>query len=479
MAKNKSFREKIKDDIKNFIAPPKEEKKPKGIGKPVAQQKIMVEQMGAGAESSYFWLLNFLRHPNGLGYDVEKTSDVFSSTEMSSFFGAVEERKQRQQERVSQYLATLGSMTKSVFQMIRELRIMDERLEYYEKSYKEDEAAEITLKNIWTNIVEGGAESPTSIFGMARRLGFVIVPDLFFKINPKKGSAGVDKEVEALKNEGINARVRSVLKHKLLEYYVWKEKTYKELKWGKNFRLKALNQHYQSMKMYIKWVKPFLKNVQRLELTQTNEPEMVTAFETNMIKLELFARRSTYDMPTDRGLVERKFKDKIPCIKVEIKFVAMPEMAFQKEYQRGALHVGKTEITIQGYVLSPKDIENYKKSKEMEDLDILKYVDASLESLGDELKKYLIESGEVTAGQLGEKPKEEKKFYLKDVAEPFTNIFKGLNEMFGGLKWAPEDKEKKSSYYEQEQEKEAAGVVKVQVYTLYDVYKKTHGMLSW
>ncbi|MEM4266815.1 MAG: hypothetical protein QW404_02050, partial [Candidatus Nanoarchaeia archaeon] len=115
MAKSKFF----KGAVSSLVGPGEEApRKPKVLGvdiKPVRQQKIILEQMGASAEPSYFWVLNFLRHPNGLGYEVEKTSDIFSSSEMSTFFGAAEERKQRQQERVSQYLATIGSMTKSVF----------------------------------------------------------------------------------------------------------------------------------------------------------------------------------------------------------------------------------------------------------------------------------------------------------------------------------------------------------------------------
>ncbi|MFH1332583.1 MAG: hypothetical protein ABIH63_04860 [archaeon] len=457
-------------------APPK----PKVLGvdiKPVRTQKVIVEQMGASAEPSYFWVVNFLRHPNALGYEVEKTSDIFSATEMSTFFAVAEERKQRQQERISQYLATIGSMTKSVFQMVRELRIMDERLEYYERSYKGDESGEITLKNIWTNIVEGGAESPTSVFGLARKLGFVIIPDLFFKINPRSGSAGVDREVNALKNEGINARVRNILKHKLIEYYTWKEKTYNELKWGKNFRLKALNQHYQTMRMYIKWIKPFLRNIQKLELSQSSAPELVTAFETNLIELELFAHKQTYEMLTDRGVVEREFTEKKPCIRVRFKFVALPEMAFQKEFQRAAVHAGRTEIIIEGYVLSDRDIEDYKKAKEIEDLDLLRSVDASLDALGDELKNYLVQSGEVTPEQVGMRKEEKNRIKAKDLMMPFTSIFKGFNEMFGGLGKVGD--KKKLSYYEREQESAAAAVVSDNVYVLYDVYKKTHGMLSW
>lgn len=77
MAKSKLF----KGAFKNILGPGEEapkELKVLGVDiKPVRQQKIILEQMGASAEPSYFWVINFLRHPNALGYEVEKTSDVF------------------------------------------------------------------------------------------------------------------------------------------------------------------------------------------------------------------------------------------------------------------------------------------------------------------------------------------------------------------------------------------------------------------
>src|SRR3989338_1252916 len=120
---------------------PKESKV--ALGTPVARNRLIVQRMSGGSEAMYFWILNFIRHPNALGYDVvEKISDVFSASESSSFFGNIEQRKSVQQDRISQYLATIGNMTKSVFQIIRELRVIDERLDYYEKSLRADSDVE-------------------------------------------------------------------------------------------------------------------------------------------------------------------------------------------------------------------------------------------------------------------------------------------------------------------------------------------------
>jgi len=45
--------------------------------------------------------------------------------------------------------------------------------------------------------------------------------------------------------------------------------------------------------MYIHWVKPYLRNIQRLQLDQskTETPDLLVAFESSMIEVELLARR--------------------------------------------------------------------------------------------------------------------------------------------------------------------------------------------
>ncbi|MBL7101116.1 MAG: hypothetical protein ISS23_04135 [Nanoarchaeota archaeon] len=449
----------------------------------IRKQKIIMQQMQAGGEAYYFWILNFIRNPNALFYDVEKTSDIYTASEASSYFGAIEARKEAQMRNVNQYMATIGQLTKNLFQMIRELRVIDERRDYYEKSEEGDESAEVALKGMWVSLVEGGAENPLSVTGMARKLGFVILPDLFFKINPKKGSKGVDKEVDALAEQGINARVRSVLKQKLMQYYLWKERTGGELKWRKNFVLKSVAQTYHSIKLYSHWLKPYLRNIRKLQMAGMESPDLVSAFESSYVELELFATKDKYEAPlpgtAETELVEREFRAYFPCIKVNFSYVTRPEMAFQQEYtHKGAVHAGRTTIEIEGYVLTKKQLDQYRVEKQTEDLDLIQSVEASVESLGEELQKYLKEAGELDG------KKEEKKVergMAEGALEPFTAIFKGFGDLFGGL--VPRKKKggfKKMSDFELEQEKAAATAsVKTNVFILYDVFKKAHGMLSW
>lgn len=486
-------REKMKQNVLKLFGEgeSEEEKKPvkleigpKASVKPVRSQKLIIQQMQAAAEAYYFWILNFIRNPNALDYAVEKTSDVFTATEASSYWSNIEARKEAQMRSVNQWMATIGQLVKNLFQMIRELRIIDERRDYYEKSEAGDESAEVALKGMWVSMVEGGAENPTSVTGMARKLGFVILPDLFFKVNPKNGSKGVDREVKDLADQGINARVRSVLAQKLMQYYLWKERTGQELKWRKNFVLKSMSQTYHSTKLYSHWLKPYLRNIRKLQMKGMESPDLVTAFESSWIEMELFCVKDKYfaELPAtaEKELVEREFSAYFPCIKVSFNYITRPEMAFQQEYQhKGAMHAGRTTIEIEGYVLTKGQLEQYRVKKEEEDLELIRSVEESVESLGDELKKYLKEAGELE----GKKEEAKKEAGMTEgIFEPFVNIFKGFGEVFGGL--VPEKKfsagGKKLTQFELEQEKNAAkGIVTANVYTLYDVFKKAHGMLSW
>ncbi len=474
----KSFLKMFGEEAGEEEAPVKLELPNKDI-KAVRTQKVIVQQMQAAGEAFYFWILNFVRNPNGPGYNIEKTSDIYTATEASSYFGAIEARKEAQMRNVSTNLATIGQLTKNLFQMVRELRIIDERRDYYEKSEKGDESAEVALKGIWVSLVEGGAENPFSVTGLARKVGFVIVPDLFFQINPKNGSKGIDKEVKALADQGINARVRSVIQQKLMQYYLWKERTGKELTWRKNFVLKSMSQTYYSIKMYTHWLKPYLKNIKKLQMAGITSPDLVTAFETSYIDLELFCTKDIYEAETPMGFVERKYTKYFPCIRIKFNYVTRPEMAFQQEYQyKGAVHSGRMIIQIEGYVLTKEQLEQYRIKKEEEDLELIKSVEESVESLGDELKKYLEEAGELSGKKKLDKKKKEAGM-TEGILEPFVGIFKGFGELFGGL--APEKKVggKKLSEFEAEQEKAAAEAVSDHVFTVYDVFKKAHGMMSW
>ncbi len=185
-----------------------------GYPTPARRYRLHYEGYNVSIEEPYFWVLHYLRYFSGYPY-IDKITDIFAAAENSAFFGASQQRLGLQQDKVSQFLATIGKMVRELFQLVRELRILDERLGYYTDSYtksRSSESAEITLKGIWVDMVEQGAKNPASVYGMAREVQFTTLPDLFFSTHPQK-QEDVDDTVESERGAS-NRKVRKDIKRK-------------------------------------------------------------------------------------------------------------------------------------------------------------------------------------------------------------------------------------------------------------------------
>src|SRR3989338_6821164 len=113
-------------------------------------------------------------------------------------------------------------MIKALFQIVREIRIIDERLAYYIDTYEgrpNAMSSEITLKGVWIDQVEGGVKNAASVYGLAQSVGFSILPDLFFRIRIKDVDK-LDNQVDALE---FNEKVKEVIRRKLRQFYEWKK----------------------------------------------------------------------------------------------------------------------------------------------------------------------------------------------------------------------------------------------------------------
>ena len=437
---------------------------PTGYPAPARRYRLMIEGYNISIEEPYFWILHYLRYDRGFPY-IDKITDIFSAAENSAFFGAAQQRLSAQQDKVSQYLATVGKMVKELFQLVRELRILDERLGYYADSYSNSqsrESAEITLKGIWVDMVEQGAKNPASVYGMAREVQFVTLPDLFFSTHPAR-QEDVDIVVDKTRSN-FNRKVREVLKRKLRTFLAWKEHTYEEMKNRRVFTLKYFRQHYDIIKMYLQWIKPYLKNIQRLQLdhNKVDSPDILVAFETSMIEVELLARK-----PTAKGKCNS-------VILTHFLFRTRPEMSYSQDYQRGPLHSGRIEINFRAYGWSDEQIENYKRLKEQEDFQLLGIVDQSvkvaMDSLGDELMRYLQEAGEPISKHPEDKEKGLKKANYSPLKNSFANMFKA--------KKAPKPKKKNTFEIEMDTDN-AIAIAKEDMWRIYHHFKKHHAMLSW
>ncbi|RJQ15808.1 hypothetical protein C4573_06680 [Candidatus Woesearchaeota archaeon] len=434
-----------------------------GYPKPSRRMRLIMENFNMSVEEPYFWVLDHLRQDQSFR-TVHKITDVFSGSESSSFWGQNSQRLGIQQDKVTQYFATVGKMIKDLFQLVRELRIIDERMEIYTMAPK-SKSADVTLKGLYIDLVEGSTEKPTSVYGMSRQVGFTILPDLFFNTHIYDLEK-LDQVIESMK---FNPTVKNVLKRKLFQFVNWKVKTQAELESRRLFNLRYLRQHWGIIKMYMGWIKPYLKNIQRLStsLKHTESPDIITAFETSVLEIEILAERQAVS-------------GYHPCILATFNYTTKPSMSYQQDYQRGPIHVGRVEINMRAYSWTSEQIDNYKKMKNAEDMELMGIIDgsvhAAMEALGDELNKYLEEAGEKIEKPIPKEEPKKKENMFSGAFEPGVAVFKGFAEMFTALIPISMPKKKgKSPGNPSSAAKEASGAM----WQTYKNFKKSHKLLAW
>ncbi|RME52721.1 hypothetical protein D6783_03995 [Candidatus Woesearchaeota archaeon] len=459
-----------------------------GYPQPDARLRLIIESAHASIEEMYYWILEHLRTDFSFGV-VDKITDVFTASEQSAFWGQSQQRLGIQQDRVQNYMVSIGKMVKDLFAIVRELRIIDEKLEpriiwnEAARAVKEGKpatsvpgvkAADSTLKSEFTDLVEnrGGQIQPGSIYHLAQRVGYATLPDLFFntKVFDIKS---IDKVVDGL---DFNPNVKNVLRRKLMQFVNWKLKSDHELEQRRRFQIRYLRQHWDTIKMYMSWVKPYLRNVKRLSMNPqfSESPDLVAAFEGALTEIELLAR-------------QKPIKGVYPCIVATFLHRTRPHMDFHREgfQHRGPVHVGRVELTLRAYSWTEEDIKNYKAYREAEEMDLLELVDESVKSamdaLSDDLEKYL--EGLGAPDKLTKKPTPvnaattTKKRAPPGALDPFLAIFKGFGELFSPF--APIHRKEKQPARTKPDAKAAKKTAVITIYQVYKNYKKSHRLLSW
>jgi len=438
--------------------------------------RIIWETFQRPIESFYFFLVDQFKD---LGFGIiEKITDVFAASEQSSFYGVQQQRIGLHQDKIAQFLRGISELIRGLFQITREIRIIDERLQYYTDTKSKDprryDPAEIALKGLYVDLVEGGTKNAASVFGMARELQFTTLPDLFFSTHPRTKD-DIKKVVDNLK---FNKKVKEVLKRKLYSYMTWRDATHKEMQTRRKHTIKYLRQHYDVIQLYMTWVKPYLKQVNRLsqDSKKLDSPDLVAAFEGSMIELELIGRA----LPQGNS----KYFATIIC---NVMYRTSPTMPFQQDYQRGPLHQGKVDITWRYYAWTEEDVKRYKAMRQEESFELISNVNesiqAAMDELGDDLRGYLEEAGETFGGEVVEKL--EKPSSILDL---LTSPFKGFTESFGALFPKGEAAKlmkisrsalKKQKAADSKEIAKATMMAKGLGWLHFRNFKKAHGLVTW
>jgi hypothetical protein len=263
-------------------------------------------------------------------------------------------------------------------------------------------------------------------------------------------------------------------------------------------------QHMHIINLYMSYVQPYLKNVQRLQFDDKmrDSPDIIAAFEGSMIEVEILGQ-----------FLPRGNKKVWDCFDLHFTFRTKPSLNYQAEgYNRGPIHEGQADIIYRTYAWTQSQINSYLRMRDKEDFDLIKVIDKNLEfameELGEELFDYLDEaektmqtkhskSGYVpyheALGIKRKKKAESSKKAKKNNPDPFTALISGFKELgaaFSTKKPTAEQKddsgEAKTDYNEglkpfdrKKENGNAAGLSSAKSWLAYKNYKKANKMITW
>ncbi len=439
---------------------------------PIEQHSLTFDATGEALEPIYFWVIDALYKDYKDMKLVDKVVDNFSSTVGSGFFSDRGQRAKLMQDAAIKILGDANQIIKLILNLIYDLKEFRLRLRHYDdykgKDEKKKAAALLSLKQIWMDQVDI-KKGNGSINMLAQQLQFVTIRDAFLSVNT----------LEAAEKLDLNDRVKRMLLQRIKEFNDWIEESERELRKRYEIEKIYLKSEVNSIRLYARWAKPYLKAAKDLEQANPNPKyaaNLVNAFNTALFELVLLGQSDykpeddvrSKDLPQVFLTPKRKY---IPLIVVELRFRSIPERVTQ---QGGYVFRGKLEAVFTSFALNEQELKIVKTEMEKDDLgDIYQAIEgATDESLG------LLQTD--IDDLLGDK--EEKKAEEKKKEEEDTNPFSALISFFKSDKKKEEKKDDKNKKIEADDDLEqvirAEALIKArkECLKIYGLYKKSHGM---
>ena len=434
-----------------------------GLKRPIEQHKIVYDASSQTLEEVYFWILDFVQRMYG---KTDKLVDNFISSTGSGHFGEMQQRATVMQKEGMNIFGTINGVIRSIINIIYDLKEFKIRLGQYDDYESGNEikkqAALLALKQIWIDNVDI-KRGVGSINGLAQQLDFVTLRDAFMAVEslPK---------VEEL---DLNERVKRILKQRVTEFDKWVEESGKELRKRFEIEKSYLRSQINSVKLYSRWAKPYLKAARQLEQNMKPSADIVTAFNTAVFELVLLAE-GKYDIKQDidKGELPKEF-DKIkarkysPVALIEFRFRSIPERSDQRG---GYSFRGKVEVMFTSFALNEDELKVLRDEIGKSDFaDVYELIEGATEKSFGELEKDIDDL-------LGEKKKDEKKKINEEDANPFSSLFSFFKKEDNEEKKDFSKGIPKDNYYEQVFRSQAILSARTMCRKVYDNYKKVHGM---
>jgi len=425
-------------------------------------------------EPVYYFIIDLM---NDFGHSPEKLIDNFTGTPGSNQSSELMLKASRMIDEASKIMQTVGILTKSILQIVYDLRDFKIRLKTYDilKSSKKEEreAALLSLKQIWldkVDILKGGS----AIKVLYGQVGFQTLFDAFM----------ISKDEKDVDKLDLNDRIKRTLKPRIQEFNIWVKSSETELRKRYEMQRVYLKSQVNSLKLYSRWAKPYLKAAQDLQQKdQGRNPSIVNTFNRVVLELTLLGKSQIRvdESALEGSLPSDFYKSKslqgkrkyYSCVLVDFIFTAIPT---QGNY------IGRVEVTFRGYALNEDEIKKLDEELGKSDIgDAISAIEGitgeNLELLQDEIDNYMNEKDESTS----EKPKS------KDTSNPFLALIGYYDKED---KKDSKDKSKSNSkkeivikpddWIEREHIRKLAGTKAEKVtFNIFDIYKKSHGMVSY
>ncbi len=433
-------------------------------------------------EPVYFFILDLM---NDFGLKPEKIIDNFSSSPGSGHFAELGQRATIMQGQASKIMGDINTVLRSVLNLIYDLKEFRMRLQSYDdlKDPKTKDGAVLSLKQLWmdkVDIQKGNSSIKAMALGQA---GFVTLIDAFLAA----------KDEKAVNNLDLNERVKRILIPRIQEFNTWINQSERELRKRYELEKTYLKSQVNSLKLYTRWAKPYLKAAYSLENKDMGkEPALVKTFNTIILELVLIGKRElkVVDSALD-GLLPKEFaKEKFSkgfrkyysCLFLEFTFRGIPQRVSQQAHFTFG---GKVDVTFKSYALNEDELKRFNKKMDESDLDdALKLIngatDESLNQLQEEINFFLEEK---------DKDKEKENEKNKDTSNPFMALF-GMYDKSKSKEPPKKEKDKKGEDLSKPMKKEnwveksqlrtlADDVAKETAMKLFEIYKKSHQMASF
>ena len=461
-------------------------KKAKGVIDSVAEveHKLVYDSSSETLEPIYFFILDLM---NDFGLKPEKFVDNFTSSPGSGHFSELGTKATAMQQQASQTLGNINTVLRSVLNLLYDLKEFKIRLQSYDdlnsKDSSKSEGAKLSLKQLWMDKVDinkGNSSIKAMALGQA---GFTTLLDAFLAAKDEKDIDNID----------LNDRVKRILKMRVNEFNTWLSQSEVELRKRYEIERNYLKSQHNSLKLYTRWAKPYLVAASQLEQKDLGrDSAMVKTFNTIILELTLLgkseikmrdlAMSGDKDIPKElaKETYLKKMRPYYSCVLVDFKFRGIPQKISQQSHFAFG---GRAEITFRAYALNKDELEKLIKEFDKSDInDALRLIEGvtgdSLKQLQDEIDSFLNEVPQ-------EKKSEKAKFGLRDLFEPFSALFGAYDE-----KPKVSDKEKEKSkedkpvvpdnWFEKEYARKAAAETSKETsLSLFDIYKKSHGMASF